>query len=308
MPATSPLRCSHSVMAQRGSSEVVLMDTGAYPSVSNYLNETWTWNGTTWARVGTGTVAALGPLPLRAHFAMCYDGYNVVLFGGKGESETSGIQQDTWAWDGATWTKKAPATVPFGRFKAKLAHVGVAGTDKAVMFGGTNVLNHLQETWLWDGLAKTWTQTNPASTCPPARVDHMFADGPTFCVLFGGKNSVAPMGDTWKFDGAVWTQLTPTTPPPYRAEGALCYDVANSNWVLFGGRGDRDMMGDTWVLNTAGTAWAQRAPVASPSFRVGAQMCYDGQAGAVLLFGGCDQAGNTFNDTWKWTGSNWVQL
>lgn len=306
MPANSPVHCSRSAMSQRGASEVVLIDTGSYPGFSNYLNQTWTWNGTTWARVGSGVIDASGPLPVRSDFGLSYDGYNVMLFGGKGQSSTTGVLNDTWTFNGTAWTKEAPATVPFGRFKSELAYLNVAGAGKAVMFGGSNMLNFLNETWVWNGSAKTWTLAT-STLNPSARVDFAFAGGPTFCVLHGGKSSNSPLNDTWKFDGTQWTQLTPTTPPPVRGEASMVYDTANTQWVLFGGRNDFNCLGDTWTLNSTGTAWTQKAPATSPSYRAGAQMTYDAQAGAVILFGGSDGI-NTLNDTWKWTGSNWVSL
>lgn len=307
MPAHNPLRSANSVMAQRGAGNpVVLLDNGSYPGFSNFLNETWTWNGTDWTQAIPSIASA--PTPLRADFALCYDGYNIMMFGGRGESETVGVLQDTWTFNGTTWTKEAPATVPFGRFKMELANITTA-PRKTVMFGGSNVLNFLNETWVWNGSAKTWTLAAPAHQ-PPVRVDHMLADGPTFVVLFGGKNSNSLYGDTWKYDGTDWTQLTPTTPPSARAEACMAFDVANSNWVMFGGRDDFKMLAaETWTLNTAGTAWTKQAPAASPPPRVGASMCYDAQAGAVLMFGGKDPFQNfAYNDTWKWTGTNWVQL
>lgn len=309
MTTHNPLRCSHSSMSSAptfAGDKLVLMNTGSYPAFSNYLNEIWTWNGTDWTRFGTGLVDASGPLPLRANAAMTYDGYNVMLFGGQGENETIGTLQDTWTFNGTTWTKEVPATVPFGRTKAELATITLAGNTKAYMFGGSNILNFLNETWVWNGSAKTWAQLAPA-TSPSARVDHCFSNGPTFIILFGGKGTNAPTNDTWKFDGTTWTQLTPTTPPPVRAEAAMCYDTANSQWVLFGGRNDFNLLGDTWVLNSTGTTWTQKVTAVSPSYRVGAQMCYDAQLGAVIMFGG---NGNTdaFNDTWKWNGTVWSQL
>lgn len=310
MPAHNPLRCSHAVMVQRGvgSNEVVLLDTGSYGGVSNFLNQTWTWNGTDWTQVNPpGPVDSLGPLPLRANYAMSYDGYNVLMFGGQGESETSGVQDDSWVWNGSTWTKLSPATVPFGRFKSELALLN-SGSPKAVMFGGSNVLNYLNETWVWDGHLQTWTLASPTNS-PPVRIDHMFANGPSFVVLFGGKGTNSTMNDTWKFDGTNWTQLTPTTPPSVRAEASFAYDIAHSQWVLFGGRNDNGMLPpQTWTLNSAGTAWTQASPATSPSARVGAQMCYDANTGSILLFGGNDQAGTVFNDTWSWNGTTWTQL
>ncbi len=308
MVSNSPLRTNHAVMTQRGSNEVVLLDVGSYPATSNFVNQTFTWNGVTWARSGSGTVDASGPLPLRADYAMTYDGYNVMMYGGRGESSTSGVLQDTWTFTSGAWTKQAPATVPFGRFKAEAALLSASGANKVVMFGGSNMLNHLNETWQWNGSSKVWTLLTPAHS-PSARVDFMLAGGPSVCVLFGGKSSNSPLQDTWSWDGTDWTQNTPTTPPSVRAEASMCYDTANSNWVMFGGCNDSGLLpAETWTLNSGRTAWTKKAPAASPSARVGASMCYDSQLGKVLLFGGNDQAGTTFVDTWSWDGSAWVLL
>src|SRR5512143_1059879 len=111
MTTHTPLRCANSVMVQRASSEVVLMDTGAYPGVSNFLNETWTWNGTDWTNTGTTLIDANGPLPGRINMAMAYDGYNVMLFGGNDGSGLNGNGlSDTWIWNGTAWSKNSPAT------------------------------------------------------------------------------------------------------------------------------------------------------------------------------------------------------
>lgn len=306
MPATSPPPCSNAAMSQRGASEVLLLNPGSYPGFSNTLNQSWKWDGTTWARAGSGVIDASGPLPTRADFASTYDGYNVVVFGGRGQSATDGVLSDTWTWNGTAWTKEAPVTVPFGRFKSEMAYLNVSGAGKAILFGGSNVLNFLNETWVWNGSAKTWTLATSTNN-PSVRTDFTFAGGPTFCVLFGGKGTNSCLNHTWKFDGTQWTQLTPTTPPPVRAEASLCYDTANTQWVLFGGRNDFNCLGDTWTLNSTGTAWTQKSPTTSPSYRAGAQMCYDAQAGKVILFGGKNTA-DTLSDTWSWDGTNWVKL
>lgn len=300
MPANNPFRCSFVPMAQRGANEVVLLDTGSYPDFSEFQNATFTWNGTTWAQAAPAT----SPSPSRLDFASSYDGYNVVMFGGMSYDAP---QQETWIWNGTTWAKLAPATVPFARFKAKMAHLAT-GAPKAVMFGGATLLGTVGETWVWNGHSNTlnWTLANSTNN-PAARTDHGFAGGPTFCVLFGGKTDQLLLSDSWNFDGTQWTQLTPTGSPGARAEASMAYDVANSEWVLFGGKNDVDLLDDTYTLNSAGTAWTKKAPAASPSARVGASMCYDAQVGAVLLMGGTNGY-DVFNDTWKWTGTNWVQL
>lgn len=303
MPTNNPLRSSNSVMAQRGTGNpVVLLDNGSYPGFSKYMNDTWTWNGTDWTRAISSVASA--PTPLRADFALAYDGYNILMFGGRSESE---MLSDTWTFNGTTWTKEAPTTVPFGRTKHQLALITT--TPKAIMFGGTNMNELLKETWVWDGNLKTWTLAAPASY-PSARTDFMFAGGPTFCVLFGGKGTNDMKGDTWKFDGAQWTQLTPTGAPSYRAGGCMAYDTANSEWVMFGGHNDFEMLpAETWTLNAAGTAWTKKAPATSPPPRIGATMCFDSQSNGVILTGGKDPFKDyAYNDTWKWNGTTWVQL
>ncbi len=303
MPAHKPFPCAYSAMAQRGSNQVVLLNTGSYPGFSNLLNTTYGWNGVDWNQA-SGLIDGYSPLPVRKDFAMSYDGYNVMVFGGRGDNSLVGPLSDTWTWNGSAWTKQAPLASPFGRFKAKAGLI--TSTLKTALFGGAGALKQLNETWVWDGNALTWTKAAPA-TSPSARIDFAFSGGPTFCVLFGGSNTNSNLGDTWKFDGTNWTQLTPTGSPSFRAEASMCYDTANSVWVLFGGKDGAGMLGDTYTLNAGGTAWTKQAPAASPSNRAGAQMCYDSQSGAVLLMGGTNGT-DTLQDTWKWTGTNWVQL
>lgn len=305
MTTTTPYSCSNSEMIQRGSSAVVLLNIGSYPGFADYLNDTWTWNGTDWTNFSVTPFSATGPLPGRSDCALTYDGYNVVLFGG---NSTTGVLADTWTFNGTAWTREAPATVPFGRFKCQAGLIGTAGNQKVVMFGGSNLLNFLNETWVWNGSAKTWTLAASVNY-PAPRVDFAFSGGPSSCILFGGQNTNSNLGDTWSFNGTTWTQLTPTTPPSYRSGSNLCYDTANSQWVLFGGANESGVLSsETWTLNSAGTAWTQKAPATKPSGRVNAQMCYDSQnGGRVLLFGG-NNGNNTLNDTWAWNGTTWTQL
>lgn len=302
MPANNPLRTSNSVMAQRGANEVVLLDNGSYPGFSEYLNTTFEWNGTDWS-IGTGTIA-LGPKPTRTDFALCYDGYNILMFGGRSEAETL---SGSYTYNGTAWTTEAPVTVPYARFKSKLALLNTA-TPTAVMFGGENMNGCIDQTWVWDGNLKTWTLAAPTNK-PAPRVDFMFADGPTVCVLFGGQNGQRLFGDCWSFNGSDWALNTPTTPPSYRYGACMAYDTANSEWVMFGGTNGYDTYQETWTLNAGRTAFTKEAPATSPAARVGATMCYDAQLGAVIMTGGHTPGNDySYNDTWSWNGTTWLQL
>jgi len=307
MTTHTPLRCANSFMVQRSTIEVVLMDTGAYPGQSNFLNETWTWNGTDWTNTGTTLIDANGPLPGRINMVGTYDGYNVMLFGGQGDSSLRGALNDTWTWNGTAWTLQSPATKPFGRYLAEACRSTTTALN-VTMFGGYGGYSKLvNETWKWDGNLKTWTLLSP-TTSPSARVGHCMDSGPSFLVMFGGSISSGECkNDTWKFDGTNWTLQTPATSPSCRTGASMAYDRTNNVWVMFGGMNEYNRLPETCTYD--GTTWTQRTPATSPPGLTYAQMCWDGQSGRVLLFGGFSATDNyASQQTWSWNGTTWTQL
>lgn len=305
MTAHTPLRCAFSMMSNfpTGSSKVVLMDAGSYPSFSNFLNETWTFNGTDWSYSGATLVDPAGPLPGRLDSVMAYDGTNVILFGGRGGSSADGVFGDTWAWNGTAWTKRSPATSPFGRYKAEAAYL--AGTG-LVMFGGRNIDTMVNETWVWNGT--TWALLSPASS-PSARVDFCMSATTTSIVVFGGSTTNQQLNDTWTFNGTTWTKLSPATSPSARSNACMAFSTAGSLHVMFGGTDTKTFFNDTWTFN--GTTWAKVAVTNGPSGRIGAQMAYDATSSKVILFGGIDATTlYPANDTWAFdaVGLTWTKL
>ena len=308
MTTHTPLRCANSVMEQRGTHEVVLLDTGNYPSYSSFLNETWTWNGTDWTHVGATLMDANGPLPGRSQMTMAYDGYNMTLFGGQGAGSGQ-IFNDTWSWNGTTWTKESPATSPFGRFGAKAAYLSTVGLVMFGGFGGAGNGVYLNETWIYNGT--TWSLVsvpNTATGAPSARVGHCLAASNTTLIMFGGSVSSGEIkNSTWSFNGTAWTKLNPATSPSARAGAAMAYDTANSKWVVFGGMNEYNYLPETWTFD--GTTWTQVHTATVPAGRVGAQMCYDSQSGTVLMYGGISGGTNyPSNETWSFNGTNWTKL
>src|SRR6185436_7514834 len=104
-----------------------------------------------------------------------------VLFGG---STAQGIRlNDTWEWDGATWTQRMPQSIPPARRSHAAAYDAARG--RVVVFGGNGSGGALADTWEWNGT--DWTSRSPA-TSPFARDSHALAyDAARQCtVLFGG--------------------------------------------------------------------------------------------------------------------------
>ena len=172
--------------------------------------------------------------PLRNVCATAYDAarQRIVLFGGI-QVTTRPIQHlnDTWEWDGRTWTQRRPVTSPPARTNHAMAYD--AARQRVLLFGGTNLANALNDTWEWDGT--TWTRKSPA-TNPPMRWEHamVYDSARQRIVLFGGWGPMS-LTDTWEWDGKNWLQMNPMTRPPTRCMHEMAYDPVRRRSVLFGG-------------------------------------------------------------------------
>jgi hypothetical protein len=295
--------------ASTSGAKVVLLNTGNYPAFSNYLNETWIFTGTDWTDLSSTLIDPNGPLPCRTDAVMAFDGYNTILYGGRGASSLVGVLEDTWVWNGTAWTLLSPATTPFGRCKAEACGLG----NSVVMFGGALANGQLlAETWVWDGYHQTWAQvtsTNSATTWPAARIGHCMASNGTTVVLFGGKGYNSQYNSTWTYTAVGgWTKLSPTTSPSVRSEACMAYDSTNNIWVLFGGQNANSYLDETWTFD--GSNWTQVTGT-MPSGRIGAEMAFDVTSHKTILFGGINATTNDpANDTWSFNGATgiWTQL
>jgi hypothetical protein len=95
-------------MAMDANTNVLLF--GGYRAETDlYLGDTWTWNGSSWSRRRPSNA----PEP-RCCFKMAYDAARreVVLYGGISPLADGSYFEDTWTWDGLTWTEQHPVTTP----------------------------------------------------------------------------------------------------------------------------------------------------------------------------------------------------
>ncbi len=193
----------------------------------------------------------------------------------------------------------------------------------AVLFLGDTFYsnNQPEQTWIWDG--SVWTHLHPAHE-PSNRSNVAIAYDPATkqVVMFGGISSLGkntPMlSDTWTWDGTDWTQQHPATSPPARDDAALAYDATTNQLVMFGGGSNKPPIGglvppsfnDTWVWT--GSNWVQQHPITAPLPVLSPTLAYDAAQHQLILFGGlyanATPMRKELNDTWQWTGSNWVQL
>src|SRR2546426_452992 len=150
-----PVRDFHAMAYDSRSDRVILF--GGQGS-SGVVNDTWAYDFK--SNAWTNLAPASSPLGRDAD-AMAYDSAadRVILFGGQG---SSGVVNDTWAYDHGTntWTNMASAPAPSGR--AYHGMVYDSQSDRAILFGGwaSNTGSPLEDTWTYDLNANGWTNVD----------------------------------------------------------------------------------------------------------------------------------------------------
>jgi hypothetical protein len=77
--------------------------------------------------------------------------------------------------------------------------------------------------------------------------------------------------------------------------------------VVTGGAGDTIRTDNTWTWTN--NDWTQQFPSTQVVALVGPGSAFDVELQAVVVFGGFSQGtGRDANETWSWTGTDWVQL
>ena len=228
------------------------------------------------------------------------------LFGGI--NETSVRKNDTWIYDprGNIWTKRPPPSRPSARYSHAMAYD--SESDRVILFGGSDGMNYLSDTWAYDYHNNTWTNMNPR-TGPSARRDHaMIYDSESDrVILFGGYGNSGYLSDTWAYDFNTnqWVRMLPVSSPSSRRDHAMVYDSRRDIVILFGGYNGGSLR-DTWTYDYNTNTWKNKYPATQPSSRYMHAMAYDSESDRVILFGGY----GSLDDTWAYDFStnNWTQM
>lgn len=226
-----PARYGHAMAYDAARQRTVMFGGGMQGSIFHY-NDTWEWDGVDWHL----RQLIISPTPSDAA-VMAYDAARArcVLYVPEVIGSTL-VGSQTWEWDGATWTQRAPAHTPSPRRLAAMTYDAVR--QRIVLFGGHHdpTSTFLADTWEWDGV--DWTQVATA-TQPSGRGQTVMAFDALRgrAVLFGGAlgwgNNEA--GDTWEYGGA--------TPATYTAFGGGCAGWAGAPWLTAGA--SRPVLGQT---------------------------------------------------------------
>jgi cysteine-rich repeat protein len=270
---------------------------GYIPTTNSYSNQTWILDRGRWSTVG-GTAP-----PARSYSAMAYDPLadRAVLFGGWNTGGTSRqIFNDTWIFDGATWSQANPATAPSMRLEHAMSYDLAA--KRVVLYGGVDTISPtaLTDTWEWDGA--NWTERD--SNGPPGMFDAMMTYDPIRqrVVMIGISPTLAFSMWAWDHSAGTWSEIVPTRPPNTRFSGGATWNAARGSLVEFGGDQQALILADTW--ESRGNEW-DPVPVPPPHPRSAYAMTQtrDG-AGAQVFAGFVDSSGTAVNDVseLRWSG------
>jgi len=130
-PANSPPeRIAGSMAYDPARGEVVLFG-GMMSHNAGYYNDTWFWDGTNWSEVLTPNSP-----PTRAYGGMGFDNstQSIIYFGGCSNCYGNPTYDETWSFDGSSWTQLNPATHP-----ERMTSFTVASGDQntpMLVFGG----------------------------------------------------------------------------------------------------------------------------------------------------------------------------
>jgi hypothetical protein len=229
-PLAPPARAQCGICWDFARSRLVVF--GGSNSIGARLGDTWEWDGIAWSNV---TPVSGSPAP-RSFCALAYDWVNgkVLMFGGNDGTATP-HRNDTWHWDGTSWTQLAPATVPATRQQMLL----VSRPDQLdiVMAVGQNTVRHA-DTWRWDGT--NWIQVTSATTPPVGRValDADYDMVRRRVVITGGNNAnLNPTGQISEFDGVNWVNRSPIpNPRPHDTRYFFAFVPATGKSYTFGGQ------------------------------------------------------------------------
>jgi hypothetical protein len=215
------------------------------------------WDGSEWH-----SFSGLKEMPKSRRFSsMAYDPVSrrTILFGGW--SQLTDYLNETWAWNGSTWTRVGKTDAPHGRSLAALFFD--PQSNKLMLFGGIgrkswdNRVQRYNDTYAWDG--SKWVALKPTTLPAPRYGTQVGVDAGGRPIMFGGKDeNEIYINEQWSWNGTNWVAMTPSFLPEPRMNGAMAVDPATGQLTLFAGYAGK-YFSEAWFWN--GTSWnLEQAP------------------------------------------------
>jgi hypothetical protein len=296
-PATPPPARAAACMASNPATGTAVLFGGiGGPSGFTQFNDTWSYDGTNWTQLAPPT----SPSAKFATDLVCDVARQVwVMYGGNATYSAPGTNE-TWEFDGATWTQRSPTTNPGPIGLHAMAYD--SSRQLVVLYGGRNGSDN-SRTWEYDGT--NWTQRFPATNPGPLECHSMcFHAGVGKTILFGGVNANGALPPdstkTWAWDGTNWTELVvPGIRPPLRERASMAYDPIRQVCVLVGGMhySNGQTRNDTWELQLIAGTWTWTQVATTTVGRFQSTLAFLPTPRHLVRFGGQTGASTFYGDT-----------
>lgn len=201
------------------------------------LNDVWLWDGTLW----TEQHPASFPAPIGGASMACDIGrQQVILFGGltgfdgvNGSNRVGTFSDQTWIWNGTTWTEQTISNPPPARIGGQMVYDETR--QQMLLFGGNGPAGYLNDMWLWQG--NGWEKLSPGTL--PSTQTRTYA---TFHAqlqqvlllteVTEEANQSQRVYQSWSWDGTSWSQNTVNEVLPGSIEG-FAYDGMRDTIVAY---------------------------------------------------------------------------
>jgi hypothetical protein len=289
---------------------------------------TWELTGTTWALVDPCIAFADGgPSPdfpaLGAYTAMTYDEANqaVVLLDSN---------RELWRWNGATWTRvpadTRPNVQPYrGRFPytSMVWQAQPGGRGQLITAGGVGPDGGSDLNVIWVGAqgpaTVSWTEAERDQCDPdkPGCYQNLLAIDPATNDVLLASARADNTAELWRWNGSLTTHFEKVGDLPPGIIRGFNIDLARSDtetrFLYFAGKEASEpqrSLDQSWscsvTLQTPCVLLHQAQSLDQPPARQSASMAF-GPDGTALMYGGeVSLAGLMYDDTWQWTGTDWV--
>jgi hypothetical protein len=149
---SAPSRRSLAAAAYDPVNQVVVLQGGQSDTTQDLAldrGDTWKFDGTSWTRIGLDDPTGQSAPSPRQGARMEYDAAlgGIILFGGRVNNEAQPTDvNDTWKWDGSSWSQLQPTNFPDGRVDYGYAY-DPARQQILLFGGGSNTNSFNSDTW-----------------------------------------------------------------------------------------------------------------------------------------------------------------
>lgn len=248
----------------------------------------------------------------RGWSGFAYDAHRrvTVLYGGYGPF---GYVNDTWEWNGTTWTQKSPPHTPGKRSNHKMCYD--SDRKRIYLWGGIGgelppISGQLADLWAYDG--SDWVLLNNSlvahnSPYPTSTPEITYDSARGKLVMVRNLSSTTENSETYEYDpdSNQWILKVANNGFPAGYGGAIGYDP-NRNRVVhyYGASGGFGVVKMTGRYN--GTSWTQDA-VTTPQMPF-THMAYDSTRRRLVIFGANYGSTSYYTNSFYDNGSDWAVL